>query len=119
MEGRETPSGEHRCGTRKCGNSVGAIQLLYGVVTVDHGPSSVLNVMSACTPDMFSITEDAMTPGFYQPLPPTTFVVDKALSHCGKFWFVFVCVFNIHIILRIVKLHRLYYLNNAFLSLIV
>ncbi|KAF4101570.1 hypothetical protein G5714_018002 [Onychostoma macrolepis] len=30
---------------------------------------------------------DAMTPGFYQPLPPTTFVVDKALSHCGKFWF--------------------------------
>ncbi|KAK2836800.1 hypothetical protein Q7C36_014669 [Tachysurus vachellii] len=25
---------------------------------------------------------DAMTPGFYQSLPPTTFVVDKALSHC-------------------------------------
>lgn len=24
---------------------------------------------------------DAMTAGFYQPLPPTTFVVDKALSH--------------------------------------
>ncbi len=32
--------------------------------------------------------QDAMTPGFYQPLPPTTFVVDKALSQCGKFWFV-------------------------------
>ncbi|XP_058639499.1 uncharacterized protein LOC131544960 isoform X2 [Onychostoma macrolepis] len=31
---------------------------------------------------------DATTPGFYQPLPPTTFVVDKALSHCGKFWFI-------------------------------
>ncbi|KAF4095257.1 hypothetical protein G5714_024335 [Onychostoma macrolepis] len=28
---------------------------------------------------------DAMTPGFYQPLPPTTFVVDKALSHCGRY----------------------------------
>ncbi|RXN03281.1 ATP-binding cassette sub-family D member 3 [Labeo rohita] len=27
---------------------------------------------------------DAMTAGFYQPLPPTTFVVDKALSHCGR-----------------------------------
>ncbi|RXN39449.1 ATP-binding cassette sub-family D member 3 [Labeo rohita] len=26
---------------------------------------------------------DAMTAGFYQPLPPTTFVVDKALSHCA------------------------------------
>ncbi|GAA6075685.1 uncharacterized protein LOC107695438 [Tachysurus ichikawai] len=26
---------------------------------------------------------DAMTPGFHQPLPPTTFVVDKALSHCA------------------------------------
>ncbi|KAF4104370.1 hypothetical protein G5714_015357 [Onychostoma macrolepis] len=30
---------------------------------------------------------DAMTPRFYQPLPPTTFVIDKALSHCAKFWF--------------------------------
>ncbi|RXN11609.1 ATP-binding cassette sub-family D member 3 [Labeo rohita] len=28
---------------------------------------------------------DAMTAGFYQPLPPTTFVVDKALSHCGRY----------------------------------
>ncbi|KAF7709990.1 hypothetical protein HF521_016840 [Silurus meridionalis] len=27
---------------------------------------------------------DAMTPGFYQPLPPTTCVVDKALSHCVR-----------------------------------
>ncbi|XP_058617169.1 uncharacterized protein LOC131530745 isoform X3 [Onychostoma macrolepis] len=27
---------------------------------------------------------DAMTPGLYQPLPPTTFVVDKALSHCVR-----------------------------------
>ncbi|KAF4100902.1 hypothetical protein G5714_019098 [Onychostoma macrolepis] len=27
---------------------------------------------------------DAMTPGFYQPLPPTTFVIDKALSHCVR-----------------------------------
>ncbi|XP_026119151.1 uncharacterized protein LOC113098339 [Carassius auratus] len=27
---------------------------------------------------------DAMTAGFYQPLPPTTFVVDKALSHCVR-----------------------------------
>ncbi|XP_058638228.1 uncharacterized protein LOC131544180 [Onychostoma macrolepis] len=25
-----------------------------------------------------------MTPGLYQPLPPTTFVVDKALSHCVR-----------------------------------
>ncbi|RXN35689.1 ATP-binding cassette sub-family D member 3 [Labeo rohita] len=25
------------------------------------------------------------TAGFYQPLPPTTFVVDKALSHCGRY----------------------------------
>ncbi|KAJ8349658.1 hypothetical protein SKAU_G00247880 [Synaphobranchus kaupii] len=25
---------------------------------------------------------DAMTAGFFQPLPPTTCVVDKALSHC-------------------------------------
>ncbi|GAA6096745.1 uncharacterized protein LOC113098339 [Tachysurus ichikawai] len=27
---------------------------------------------------------DSMTPGFYQPLPPTTFVVDKVLSHCVR-----------------------------------
>ncbi|KAF3832939.1 hypothetical protein F7725_026604 [Dissostichus mawsoni] len=27
---------------------------------------------------------DAMTAGFFQPLPPTTFVADKALSHCGR-----------------------------------
>ncbi|CAM4703719.1 unnamed protein product [Leuciscus chuanchicus] len=27
---------------------------------------------------------DAMTAGFFQPLPPTTFVVDKALSHCVR-----------------------------------
>ncbi|XP_026116848.1 uncharacterized protein LOC113095716 [Carassius auratus] len=27
---------------------------------------------------------DAMTAGSYQPLPPTTFVVDKALSHCVR-----------------------------------
>ena len=31
---------------------------------------------------------DAMTAGFFQPLPPTTSVVDKAFSHCGKFRFV-------------------------------
>ncbi|XP_039541194.1 uncharacterized protein LOC120488640 [Pimephales promelas] len=27
---------------------------------------------------------DAMTAGFFQPLPPTTYVVDKALSHCVR-----------------------------------
>ncbi|KAK2874605.1 hypothetical protein Q8A67_021758 [Cirrhinus molitorella] len=27
---------------------------------------------------------DAMTAGFYQPLPPTMVVVDKALCHCGE-----------------------------------
>ncbi len=60
-EDRETPSGEHHCGTRKHAKQIyqhlEEIQLLSGVVTVDHAPSSVLNVMSACTPDMFSITE--------------------------------------------------------------
>ncbi len=38
-------------------NSVGAIQLLFDVVIVDHTPSSVLHVMSACTPDTPSTTE--------------------------------------------------------------
>lgn len=33
---------------------------------------------------------DASTAGFFQPLPPTTSVLNKALSPCGKFWFVIV-----------------------------
>ena len=31
---------------------------------------------------------DASTAGFFQPLPPTTFVLNNTLCPCGKFWFV-------------------------------
>ncbi|KAJ8362982.1 hypothetical protein SKAU_G00118130 [Synaphobranchus kaupii] len=67
-------------------NSVGALQLLSVVVTVDHAPSSVLNVTSTHTLDMSSVlhNRDAMTAGFFQPLPPTACVVDKTLSHCVR-----------------------------------
>jgi len=70
VEGRETLSGK----------SVGEIQLLSDV-TVDCRPRPFF-----CAESDISIHyRDAMTAGFFQPLPPTTFMVDKALSHCGKF----------------------------------
>ena len=31
---------------------------------------------------------DGSTSGFFQPLPPTTYVLNRALFPCGKFWFV-------------------------------
>lgn len=68
-------------------NSVGAIQLLSVVVIVDHAPSSVLNMMSAHTGHV-THNRDAMIVRFFHSLPPTTVVVDKALSHCGKLWLV-------------------------------
>ncbi len=106
-EDRETPSGEHHCGTRKHGNT--------NLPTSGRNPAVVR--CCNCRPRPFFCAEcdvsmhtrhvlhnrDAMTPGFYQPLPPTTFVVDKGLSHCGKLW-----VYNIHIILKIVRPHKLY-----------
>ena len=32
---------------------------------------------------------DGSTSGFFQPLPPTTYVLNRALIPCGKFWFVY------------------------------
>ncbi|KAI2660030.1 hypothetical protein H4Q32_022624 [Labeo rohita] len=84
VEGREIPSGEHENGAthicQQCGSNPAAVRCC------DCQPCPFF--CTECDVSMHTRhvlhNRDAMTAGFYQPLPPTTFVVDKALSHCVR-----------------------------------
>ncbi|KAF3842759.1 hypothetical protein F7725_001608 [Dissostichus mawsoni] len=88
VEDREAPSGEQHSATRKCGKP--------HLPTVWEQPSCCS--LPDCRPSPFFCAEcdvgmhtrhvlhnrDAMIAVFFQPLPPSTVVVDKALSRCVR-----------------------------------
>lgn len=91
LEGQKTPSGEYHGSSRKC---VGT----YTVCQQCGSNPAVLRCRDCLPRPLFCDKCDvimhtryvlhnrrAMTAGFFQPLPPTTYIVNKTLCHDGKF----------------------------------